>query len=181
MAAAPAIRAQGGGPLGRWVLGPLVGLVALLVLAFRLRARGCGAGGLSSYPAGIAFEAIGLGGALLLLVLGVWRIVRLVRRRGGRRWVDRRILGGSLIVLLAFVVYAVHDTQVGAAVILGVLLFAALAALFGFVALVVAAIQGRSSDEVGALLPAYLVGAALGAYLPLVFVAAALVGGCWSD
>src|SRR6185437_3602661 len=151
MAAAPAIRVQAGGPLGRWVLGPLAGLAALLVLATQLRSHGCGAGGLSSDPVGIAFEVIGLGGALLLFGLGIWRIVRLVRRRGGRRWLDRRILAGALVVL---VVYAVRHNQVAAAVSLGVLLFAALAGLFGFVALVVASIQGQDSDEVGILLPA---------------------------
>jgi len=181
MAAAPAIRVQAGGPLGRWVLGPLAGLAALLVLATQLRSHGCGAGGLSSDPVGIAFEVIGLGGALLLFGLGIWRIVRLVRRRGGRRWLDRRILAGALVVLVAFVVYAVRHNQVAAAVSLGVLLFAALAGLFGFVALVVASIQGQDSDEVGILLPAYLIGVALGAYLPLVFIAAAVAGGCWGE
>jgi hypothetical protein len=181
MAAAEAIRGPGGGPLGRWVIGPPAGLALLVAVSTQLGSHHCNGGGLTSETLGIVFEVIGLGGAAVLVGAGLWRIAMLVRRRGGRRWADRRIVAVVLLVLLAFAVFTVRGNGLAEAAILGVLLLGLLVTVFCFLAVTVAWFQHQEVDEVGLLLPAYLIGSGLLVYLPVVGLVAAIVGGCWGE
>jgi hypothetical protein len=181
MAADQAIQRQGGGPLGRWVVAPLAGLVALIAVATQLGSHNCGGGGMTSEALGVVFEVIGLGGAAALVGAGLWRIAMLIRRRGGRRWADRRIVAVVLLALIVFAGFVVRDNDLAAAAILGVLLFGLLLTGFCFLAVTVAWLQRQEIDEVGMLLPAYLLGSALLVYLPVVAFVAVLVGGCWGE
>jgi hypothetical protein len=183
MPATLAIRGQGE-PLGRWVVGPFVGLVVLYLLATGLPTYSCDdSRGLGSSTLGVAFEIVGLGGAALLLGLAVWRTVRLRRRREPRprRRIDRRFVVVLLLALAAFVYFALGNSALASASAVGAFFFCALLTLFAFLALAVAALGQRDAEEVGMLLPIYLAGAGLFVYLPVVAFVGAIVGGCWGE
>lgn len=185
MSATVAIRAHGG-PLGRWVWGPLAGLAALFALGTQLPTYSCGAGGLGSSGVGIAFEVVGYGGAAVLIGLAIWRAVGQRRLRRGassarRLRPDRWTVGYGLLGLAVIAFFAVRVHAVAVLAFFGVLILLALLTLCTFLAISVAAINGQDADEVGMLLPIWLAGTAICAYLPAVVWAAALAGGCWAS
>jgi len=185
VAAAAAIRVQGGGPLGRWVAGPVVGLAALVLLAENLPTYACAAAaGLGSSVLGVVFEVIGLGGAALLVGLAIWRAVQLRRRRGQGRWrprIDRPSLAVIAVALAGFAYLSLRHGEIAAATLAAAILLGMLLTGFAFLALTVAAIDRKEADEAGMLLPVYLAGAGLCVYLPAVAFVAALVAGCWGE
>jgi len=179
-----AIRAQGGGPLGRWVAGPVAGLALLIALGTGLPTYSCDdSRGLGSSAVGVVFEVIGLGGAAALIGLAIWWTVKLRRRRGHRRRrrIDRRLAAVILLALAAFAYLSLGNNALAGASVLGVFFLGMLLTGFAFLALTVAAIQQQDAEEVGILLPVYLAGVGICVYLPVVVFAAALVGGCWGE
>jgi hypothetical protein len=184
MASTPAIRARGGGPLGRWVAGPIAGLAVLVLLGSNLPSYACDdARGLGSSTLGVVFEVLGLGGAAVLLGLGIWRAVQLRHRREHRRWplIDRPSLAVIVLALAGFVYLSFRHGEIAAATLAAAFFFGLLLTGIAFLALTVAAIRQERADAVGLLLPIYLAGVGICVYLPVVAFAGELVGGCWGE
>jgi hypothetical protein len=181
MVSTPAIRERHGGSLGRWVIGPFVGVAVLIAVATQLTRHGCG-GGPGDDPAGVVFEVLTGLAILSSFAVGVWRAVRLIRRNGRIGRVARLVIALLLLAAAA----AVADLVSGVTPILGVLFLAALivglvVTVTAFVWLLSAVPDRIEADDVGVELPAYLFGFALFVY-PFVFLVTVVVAyGCFPN
>lgn len=156
--------------LGLWIWLPLLALYALLKVAVDAPDVECGEGGGASggeealiLALTVVLSLTACGGAAL-------RIVRL-RGAGGWRAPGRPLLFGAVAVLLTGLVFAIVDRPVY--FFFGACLAGLALTAVAFLALLVAWARRRSVDEVGALLPVYLLGAGIFCY-PLALLITAL-------
>jgi hypothetical protein len=185
MTAAPAIRRHGGGPLAVWVLGPVVGLAAVLAAFTLLPEHGCDRSfSLTGATGGIVFLAVAALATALAIGAGIWRFESLYSDERpdeqapppSRRSVLTTLLS-ALAVLVALAIWGgsqVLATEVFFAFILG-----GLATFVAFLMVAAAALFRRPSDEVGMALPVYLVGSGLFIYPVFVDLAASFSSGTW--
>jgi hypothetical protein len=192
MTAAPAIQRRGGGPLGVWAVGPVIGLAAVLAALASLPEHGCNDGfSLTDSAAGIIFLAVAGIASALSIGAGVWRFESLYRheRAGEQAEAEgdvppppsRRSVVGTLLAALAILValaaWGGSDalaTEVFFAFILG-----GLATFVAFLFVAVASVRRRPPDEVDMALPVYLVGSGLFVYPALVDLAFSFSSGTW--
>jgi len=193
MTATLAIRGQDGGPLGRWIVGPLVGLAVLLGAIAVLPSHGCGHGiTLTDSTAGIFYLALAVAATVIAVGAGIWRFRALggddAGPRGGewrnddpadgRSWTDPRVIGAALFVV-AVAALAILGGSEAATVLFFVVVLGLPATGGAFFLLLVAWVKRRKADEVGLTLPLYLLGSGLFVYPPLVDLVASTLSGTY--
>jgi hypothetical protein len=186
MTAAPAIRREGGAPLGVWVLGPVVGLAAVLAAAQPLPEQGCDHGySMTHVTSGIFFLAVAGLAAALAIGTGIWRFERLYADERpdeqeapppSRRTVLTTLLA-ALAVLVALAAFG--GSQVVATEVFFVAILGGLATFVAFLMVAGAALLRRRPDQVGMALPAYLVGSGLFVYPAVVDLFVSFSSGTW--
>jgi hypothetical protein len=171
-------RAWGRDGLGFWICGPLLALVVVFWAVAGLPAVECGEGGGPSTSQESRVAMLTLLASLAVGVAAAWRLAAL-RRRGAWRSPGQLLPLGAAAVVLAGATAAVADGHV-LAFLAGACLAGLAVTAIAFLALVVAWALGRSTDDVGGLLPLYLFGAGLFCYpLLLLFAVVANSGiGC---
>jgi hypothetical protein len=145
------------GWLGPWILVPALLLAVMIFATFLLPSTDCYSDADESSPGSVAFaviaalSAVGVGAAAVYRVVAMWRQGSFTRRDS---------LVGGLALLAICVVAALpggdSEDNLAWALIGGFLLM-----VVTFIALLVAAAVEKNLDEVGALVPLYLFGAAL--------------------
>jgi hypothetical protein len=138
-----------------WIMGSFVLFGILILVATQVPSVDCGADTEVDDGPGAALLAVTIVAAVLAVAGALYRAVAMVL---AKRYTERDgwILGAAVFVLVASAIFGAVDDSAGAGLALGGLILAGAA----FAAMVVAALVGLSVDEVGALLPIYLVGAA---------------------
>jgi hypothetical protein len=184
MTAAPAIRRQGGLSLAVWVLGPVVGLAAVLAAFTLLPEHGCDRSfSLTGTTGGIVFLVVAGLATALAIGAGIWRFECLYSGERtdeqtpppSRRTVLTTLLS-ALAVLVALAVFG--GGQVLATEVFFVFILGAMATFVAFLMVAAAALLRRPS-EVGMVLPVYLVGSGLFIYPAFVDLAASFSSGTW--
>ncbi len=176
MSGAPSIRLRDDGALAPWIWVPLVVLAALVLIGVQLKAHTCD-GGLGAEPMGKVFEVLGFSSLMALCGAGIWRWTVVVVRRGAglAGYVGAAVLVGMLAALIA----AFLGWDAFPAVLVGELIIGTGVTLAALVGLVVGLVQRRKADEVGVLLPLYLLGSCFFIFAPFVLYEAIRVGGCF--
>jgi hypothetical protein len=157
-------RGRGRGELALWVGAPVLAFIAIYIVATGLPSPECGEGGGATTGemtrfwilVGVASLAGAIAAVVRLSVLGSRGLLS-----------SRHLLGALAILLAAGVVVLVWGwvALAGALVACGGVI-----ALASFFALVVAWLTGRSVDQVGVLLPVYLLSAAILCYPAIVIL-----------
>jgi predicted lysophospholipase L1 biosynthesis ABC-type transport system permease subunit len=104
-------------------------------------------------------------------------IDRQPERRG--RGLNREVVAVVGVAMFLALVVAIAETSLIPAIFVGGLAVGALVTLIALVGLIVRLVEGRKVDEVGVLLPVYLLGSGLFLYAPFVLYEAIRVGGCF--
>jgi hypothetical protein len=176
MTATPATRGQGGGPLGRWIVGPLVVLAALVGAVALLPSHGCGPGITLTHAAGgvlyLALAAVATG---LAVGAGIWRL----RRVDGTRAAVRAIAILVSVVVAILLLIVVGEGGIAAGLTFVVFILGLAATGGALLSLLAALVNRRDADEVGLALPLYLLGSGLFVYPPLVDIVAGTVSGTY--
>jgi hypothetical protein len=181
MAETPAIGRQGGGPLGAWILAPIVGLVAVIAVALQLPAGVCGDGPTDD-AAGVVLIAVTGLAVVAAFAAGVWRAVLLIRRNGRAGRLARLVVALLLLAAAAVLVDLLAEVPtIGAVLVLAALAVGFVVSVTSFLWLLSALPDRVGADDVGAELPAYLFGFSLFVY-PFVFLIAMTIAyGCFGD
>jgi len=181
MAETPAIGRQGGGPLGAWIVAPIVGLAVVIAVATQLKAGACG-GEPTEDAAGLVLTIVTGLAVVATFAAGVWRAVRLIQRNGRMGWVARLVGALFLLAGAAVLVDLLADApNVGAVLGLAALFVGFVVSVTSFLWLLSALPDRVEADDVGAELPAYLFGFSLFVY-PFVFLIALTIAyGCFGD
>jgi hypothetical protein len=171
-----AIRGPREGSLGPWILGPVLGLAALIVAIGPLPKTGCGHGiTLTHSGAGIFYLALAAVLTALAIGTGIWWLTRV-----GRRDSLLRAAGFAGAVVLAAVLFAILDGSTVAGVPTVMVFLVGLVVTAGCFFALLATWRGRlRADQAGMTLPVYLLGTGLFVYPSLVDLVASLVSGTW--
>jgi hypothetical protein len=153
-----------GGRLGRWVIGPLLALLLVLVLIFQLPGGNCEPGTSASSPQRTILLIVAGLASLGTIAAGLRHWVPLARRNG--LWILAGIVLIGLLALGLLLSFHTHDNGAtfGAIFLGGVAL-----TFLDLLVLLVAWATGRRVADVGALLPLYLVGVGVFFY-PLIAI-----------
>jgi hypothetical protein len=161
------------GGLGPWVLGPLVGLGLIVLAIYNLPGSSCGEEDVADGAQRALLVIVTCAASLAVLAAAAARLVALSRRplRATNR---KAVLAGFVFVLAVVCLVAglSGDSAVGPFLIL-----AALVTGGSLVILLLAWAVGRRPDDVGFLIPAYLLGSGLVAYPLLTLFALAVESG----
>jgi hypothetical protein len=159
-------RVWGVNRLGVWISGPLLGLLAIWLAIEALPSWECGEGKPSSPEETVLIVLTGVA-SLLVTAAAIVRLRDISRRHSGGRKARTVLALIGLPLIVSVLVGLVAGVVAGfiVAIISGVLFTAIL-----LLVLLIARALGRGVEEVGALVPLYLLAAALGCYPALMLV-----------
>jgi hypothetical protein len=155
--------------LGLWVCLPLLAWVVVWIAALSMPAGDCGGNGPDTGEEEVLLIVLVAAASLATAGAALWRLVDLSRADALSAGRDLTIGGGVVVALALAAVASAPRDRIEVVPVVGLLLTG-----LALVALLIAWAAGVRVNQVGLLLPLYLLGAALVAY-PLVGVLGLLV------
>jgi hypothetical protein len=175
MAEGAAIRGRRGS-LGLWILGPVLGLAALILAIGPLPKTGCGPEvSITGSGAGVFYLA--LAGALTAAAIGTgaWRLARV----GSRDALIRAAGFGGAVAVGLLLARLVGGSHTAAVPLVTVFVIGLVVTFCAFSILVVSWWERARTEEAGLALPVYLLGTGFFVYPSLVDIVASLTSGTW--
>ncbi|HEX4307020.1 MAG TPA: hypothetical protein VHZ54_13365 [Solirubrobacterales bacterium] len=176
MAEGAAIRERRGS-LGLWILGPVLGLAALILAIGPLPQTGCGPEiTLTGSGAGVFYLTLAAVLTASALGAGLWRLTRV-----GSRDALIRAAGfiGAVVVALVLARFIGGGSVAGVPTVM-VFLVGLVVTFCAFSILVVSWWERARVEETGLTLPVYLLGTGLFVYPTLVDIVASFTSGTWA-